>query len=101
MSRWYADSRVAAFEWDGRKELVNQWKHGVSFAEASSVFDDTLAKVFDDSDHSEAEPREIIVGHSATGRLLLVNFTERAERIRIISAREATRMEKRDYEEAV
>jgi uncharacterized DUF497 family protein len=73
----------------------------VSFAEASSVFDDSLAKIFHDNDHSGIEAREIIIGHSLTGTLLLVSFTERfPNRIRIISAREASRMEKKDYEEA-
>jgi uncharacterized DUF497 family protein len=73
----------------------------VSFAETSSVFDDNLAKVFYHHDHSGIEAREIIVGHSLTGRLLLASFTERLpDRVRIISARKATTMEKKEYEEA-
>ena len=73
----------------------------MTFAEACTVFDDSLAKIFWDGDHSEVEAREIIIGHSLTGRLLLVSFTERTpDRVRIISVREATRMEKIDYEEA-
>jgi len=73
----------------------------VSFSEALTVFDDILAKIFYDSDHSEDEAREIIIGRSLTGTLLLVSFTERApDRVRIISARKATRMEKKDYEKA-
>ena len=52
------------------------WKHGVSFAEARTVFDDTLAKSFDDRDHSEVEARELILGHSIAGNLLAVSFTE-------------------------
>jgi uncharacterized DUF497 family protein len=92
---------AVVFEWDSRKEKTNRRKHGVSFAEASSVFDDSLAKIFYDYGHSGIEVREIIVGHSLTGALLLVSFTERLpDRVRIISARKATRMEKKDYEEA-
>ncbi len=73
----------------------------MSFSEALTVFDDILAKIFCDSDHSEDEAREIIIGRSLTGTLLLVSFTERApDRVRIISARKATRMEKKDYEKA-
>ncbi|MDW7710459.1 MAG: BrnT family toxin [Deferrisomatales bacterium] len=88
------------FEWDRRKAAGNLRKHGVSFDEASTVFDDALGRIFDDEDHSEREPREIIVGHSAAGRLLLVSFTERGENvIRIISARPATPRERDDYEE--
>ena len=92
---------MLAFEWDSRKERVNQWKHGVSFAEARTVFDDTLAKIFNDRDHSDVEARELIVGHSIAGNLLVVSFTERIpNRVRIISAREVTRIEKKEYEEA-
>ena len=73
----------------------------MSFTEACTVFDDGLAKIFWDGEHSETEAREIIIGHSLTGRLPLVSFTERTpDRVRIISVREATRMEKIDYEEA-
>ena len=83
------------------KELSNRRKHGLSFAEATTVFDDPLAKIVSDDSDSEIENREIIIGHSLTGSLLLVSFTERLpERIRIISARETTRMEQVDYEEA-
>ncbi|MGF1614218.1 MAG: BrnT family toxin [Gammaproteobacteria bacterium] len=88
------------FEWDRRKAAGNLRKHGVSFDEASTVFDDPLARIFDDEDHSEQESREIIVGHSAAGRLLLVLFTEPRENvIKIISARPATPRERDDYEE--
>ncbi len=73
----------------------------MSFSEACTVFDDSLAKIFYDSDHSKVEEREIIIGRSLTGTLLLVSFTERVpDRVRIIGARKATRMEKKDYEEA-
>jgi uncharacterized DUF497 family protein len=90
------------FEWDVPKANVNQRKHGVSFDEACTVFDDPLARIFPDEDHSDGEQREIIVGHSILDRLLLVSFAERArDRLRIISARKATRKEQRDYEENV
>ncbi len=87
------------FEWDPDKAKTNAKKHGVSFDEASSVFADPLAAIFTDEAHSGAELREIIIGHSADGRLLLVSFTERGESIRIISARQATKRERKDYEQ--
>ncbi|HJT77751.1 MAG TPA: BrnT family toxin [Gemmataceae bacterium] len=87
------------FEWDEDKAASNQKKHRVSFEEAAAVFADPLAVVFDDEAHAEEEQREIIIGHSAKDQLLLVCFTERAGAIRIISARRATKRERRDYEE--
>jgi uncharacterized DUF497 family protein len=64
-----------------------------------TVFADPLANVFDDPDHSEGERRELIIGHSASQRLLMVSFTERSRRTRIISARAATTRERKDYEQ--
>ena len=87
------------FEWDRQKAVANSRKHGVSFDEASTVFGDPLAAIFDDEAHSEDESRAIIVGHSDRKRLLLVSFTMRGERIRIISARRATKQETADHEE--
>jgi uncharacterized DUF497 family protein len=87
------------FEWDEDKAASNEKKHGVSFDEAASVFYDPLAAIFDDETHSQDEQREIIIGHSARNRLLLVSFVERAGVIRIISARTATKRERKDYEE--
>lgn len=87
------------FEWDAGKERDNVKKHGVSFREALTVFADPLARIFDDPDHSQEEPRELVIGHSAKQRLLVVSFTERQSRTRIISARDATAHERRDYEE--
>jgi uncharacterized DUF497 family protein len=86
------------FAWDREKAATNARKHGVTFEEAATVFLDPLAKIFDDQRHGLDEPREIIIGHSATERLLLVAFVERDETVRIISARPATRVERRDYE---
>ena len=88
------------FEWDGRKALTNQVKHGVSFEEAMTVFSDPLARIFDDPDHSVVESREIIIGLSQKQRLLIVCFTEHSDTVRIFSARKATKIERQDYEEA-
>jgi uncharacterized DUF497 family protein len=90
------------FEWDPRKVRSNYRKHDVGFAEAVSVFSNPLARVFPDEGHSTEEPREIVIGHSAAKHLLLVCFAElETGRIRIISARRATRAEQHDYEEHV
>nr|WP_274542404.1 BrnT family toxin [Candidatus Oscillochloris fontis] len=77
---------------------MNKQKHGISFEEAKTVFDDPLAVIFDDEIHSVYETREIIIGHSISQCLILVCFTERDGSIRIISARRATSKEQRDYE---
>ena len=88
------------FEWDEAKAKRNRKKHQVGFDEASTVFQDALAKIFDDPDHSAEEPREVLVGHSDRNRLLLVSFTERGpDVVRIISARMATKRERQAYEE--
>ncbi|AOY84983.2 BrnT family toxin [Moorena producens JHB] len=87
------------FEWDESKAFGNLKKHGVSFSEAKTVFNNPLAVIFDDPLHSVDEQREIIIGHSQTNRLLLVSFTESSNAIRIISARPATRRERQDYEQ--
>lgn len=85
---------------NSRKATLNFRKHGVSFDEASTVFDDPLAAIFDDETHSTAEVRELMIGHAMTGRLLLVSFTERPENmLRLISARVATKKERQDYED--
>ena len=88
------------FEWDASKARLNYVKHGVRFDEAVPVFRDPLAKLFDDPDHSDTEQRMILVGHSAN-RLLVVSFTDRRGRIRLISARRATPREREDYEQAI
>jgi uncharacterized DUF497 family protein len=88
------------FEWDPAKAAANIEKHGVSFEEAVSVFQDPLAKVHPDPHHSRSESREILIGHSGQRRLLLVAFTDRQGKIRVISARKVTRRERRDYEES-
>jgi uncharacterized protein len=73
----------------------------VSFQEALTAFADPLARIFDDEDHSVEEQREIIIGHSAKERLLIVCFTAQGESVRIFSARKATRRERIEYEENV
>ena len=88
------------FEWDKNKAQTNLKKHGVSFDEAVTVFDDPLAYIFYDEDHSDDEAREIVIGQSKRDRLLMVCFVERVvDVVRIISARLATKKECEDYEE--
>ena|SRR5437016_4214495 len=87
------------FEWDEHKAQDNLKKHGASLEEALTVFADPLARIFDDPDHSADERRELIIGHSANQRVLVVSFTERERRTRIIGAREATAHERRNYEQ--
>jgi uncharacterized DUF497 family protein len=83
------------YEWDPAKAAANLKKHRVSFEEAASVFLDPEALTFWDPDHSDEEEREITIGRSARRRMLFVAHAERDDRIRIISARRATRRERR------
>lgn len=87
------------FEWDPRKDLSNQKKHGVSFSEASTVFEDVNALVINDPEHSKDEERFIILGFSLQANLLVVCHCYRASEtvIRIISARKATARESEQY----
>jgi uncharacterized protein len=87
-----------AFEWDANKAQSNIEKHGVTFEEAAEVFFDPFYQSGDAAE--EGEPREFILGYSLAPRLLLVVYIERGERTRIISARPATRYERKLYEEA-
>jgi uncharacterized protein len=89
------------FEWDSAKAASNLSKHGVAFEEAVTVFDDPLSTTVIDPDHSLMEERLVIFGRSSAGRILAVMHTERGARVRIISAREATRAERDVYEEEV
>lgn len=86
------------FEWDLEKAQENARRHGVAFTEAMTVFGDTLELTISDVIHSEDELRFVSLGTSQVGRLLVVAYTERQGKIRIISAREATPRERRDYE---
>lgn len=85
--------------WDGRKAAANLKKHRVSFEEASTAFADALSVTGADPDHSVGEHRYITFGESVRGRILVVAHTDEGDIIRIISARVATRHEKRIYEE--
>lgn len=89
------------FEWDPRKADSNLRKHGVSFTEAGTIFGDELAITVSDPDHSKEEDRFITIGWSDRRRLLIVSHTDRADKVRIISARELTKAERREYEETI
>jgi uncharacterized DUF497 family protein len=92
--------RLMTVEYDKHKASENIKKHGVSFDEAITVFFDPLAKIFDDEFHSAHERRELIIGHSVLGRMLIVSFCERiGDKVRLISARPATKKERADYED--
>ena len=87
------------FEWDEEKAAANYEKHGVSFPDAATVFNDPLYVDFYDPDHSSEEHRYLIIGLSLEGRLLIVSYTERTDVVRLISARETTSAERNAYEE--
>ena len=87
------------FEWDDAKALSNIEKHGISFEEASTVFDDEQAILFDDPDHSDTEDRFLLMGFSSEARILIVChcYREKDSVIRLISARKATKAEHQQY----
>ena len=87
------------FSWDPKKAAANKRKHGVSFAEATTAFQDPLSVTIPDPDHSAREERFLLVGLSSLGRLLVVAHRELGLEIRIINARSATRPERVNYEE--
>jgi len=87
------------FEWDPIKAAINLHDHGASFEEASSVFADPLAMLMADPDHSIGEEWYVLLGESTKRNLLVIAFAERPPRTRLISARGATRHERRQYEE--
>ena len=91
------------FEWDDEKACLNQFEHDVTFEEAETAFYDELGITWNDEEHSEVEDRLTLIGTSLWRRVLLVVYTERGQsdervRYRIISARKATRAERRAYE---
>lgn len=87
------------FEWDQNKAVGNIEKHQVSFSEATTVFSDPLELTINDPDHSKGEYRFLSIGYSNVGRLLVVSYTEKENnRIRLISARSATKSEQQFYE---
>jgi uncharacterized protein len=87
----------SGFEWNEEKAETNRQKHGITFTEATTVFDDLNCLFMNDEDHSIGEARFLILGYSIARRLLLVVHCDRRENIRIISARPATPAEKRTY----
>jgi uncharacterized DUF497 family protein len=87
------------FEWDEKKADENLRKHGVSFDEAKTVFNDPFSLTIYDPDHSSNEQRYVDIGLSLKGRLIVVSYCERGDTIRLISSRKATRKEQRGYEE--
>jgi len=88
-----------AFEWDRKKDSANRRKHGAGFTEATTVFDDPLSITIPDPDHAGDEERFLIIGLSSQRNLVVVVHTIRGEQIRLISARLATKHERRNYEE--
>jgi hypothetical protein len=87
------------FEWDEDKAEKNLQKHGISFHEAQDVFYDFSASIFNDDKHSKSEKRELIIGFSKIGRLLIVCFTLREDKIGIINARLTNKIERKKHED--
>lgn len=87
------------FEWDAAKARSNYRKHGVSFTEATTAFADPLGMLVHDPDHSEGETRFLLLAATNRRKLVVVAFAERPPRTRLISARQATRNERKTYEE--
>ena len=87
------------FQWDPAKAVVNLRKHGVAFEEATTAFADTMSLTIADPLHSEGESRFVLLGRSQTGRMLAVVHTDRGDTNRLISARIATRKERKTYDE--
>jgi len=87
------------FSWDDRKAAANLRKHRISFEEAATIFEDPLLITVPDKSHANGEERFFSIGQSRRGGLIAVAHTETGSRIRIISARKATRLERRTYEE--
>lgn len=90
---------MLTFEWDANKAKTNLAKHQASFQEATTVFGDSVSLTIPDPTHSQAESRFVILGRSHQGRILVVVHTERGDNIRIISARPASRRERKNYEQ--
>ena len=89
------------FEWDPEKARRNFTKHGVAFEEASTIFGDSLSLTIPDPEHSRTERRYATMGRAFNGKLLVVVHTDRDDNIRIISARRASRRERKFYEETI
>lgn len=91
-------ARAVVFEWDANKAAANLEKHGISFEQAATVFEDPLADTYDDPDHSQDEQRFLTFGHTRDGMPLVVAHCDRGDRVRIVSARRMTRGERRQHE---
>ena len=89
------------YEWEAEKAKANLRKHGVSFEEAATIFLDPLAVTFPHPHPSHEEEREITIGHSTRGQVVFVAHCRREDRTRVISARKATRRERKQYEEGI
>ena len=89
------------FEWDRGKAKSNLSKHGVSFEEAATVFGDPLSLTISDPGHSDEEDRFVTIGVSSKLRTIVLAHTDRGDRVRIVSARQATTRERKDYEEGI
>ena len=93
------------FEWDSNKARTNIVKHGLSFEEAATAFQDPLALTFEDPDHSfsepRSEPRELTIGHTIGHKLVFISHCGSGGRIRIVSARAATKSERKQYEQGI
>ena len=90
---------LTIFEWDRRKAEANLRKHEIGFEEAQTIFTDPLAITLPDPDHSKDEERFVEIGMSDSHRVLVVGYTERGQRIRLINARQASARERKQYEE--
>lgn len=90
---------MLTFEWDSEKARENEEKHGVAFSEATEAFGDNQSSSVPDPDHSVDEERYLIFGMTKQGRHLVVSYTEREGRVRLISARQMTPRERRAYEQ--
>jgi uncharacterized DUF497 family protein len=88
-------------DWDPAKAERNLQKHGVSFEEAATVLYDPLSATLADPDHSRDEERLLVLGRSDLGRMLIVSITERGRAVRLISARQMTPRERRNYERSL
>jgi hypothetical protein len=89
------------YEWDAAKATLNVRKHGIEFRDAATVFMDPMAETFPDPAHSGGENREITIGRTAGNRIVFVSHCQQGDSLRIISARRATRTERRQYEEGI
>lgn len=89
------------FEWDPQTAAANLAKHKVSFEEAATVFGDPLGRIVADPRHSAVEERLVLPGLSENRRLIAVMYVDRDGVMRFVSARKATRQERRDYEEII